>query len=200
MTEAAERDVRDMEIYSDILRAFGWAIVEFEDTLYRKYLMMSSRHSLTPREEFNRHLLRMHARGYISPLKLHGHKAWKKLVVEDRSDDSLVGRKIETVPEAPEKKPPHRRYVVSDSMILADDILRMMKTKMYPERDIELVRDILRQHASEMRRALCKSPESLLRYVDAHVPSLRKTIETILRSKGEDVLMLSLRLIETRAV
>ncbi len=199
MNRAIDSENHDSETYVDILRAFGWALVEFEDTLYNKYLVMSAKHSLLPREEFNRQLLRMHARGLISPLRLHGHKAWKKLVVEDTAGQGLVARTIETEDSA-ERRPAHyRRFMVSDSRILAEDILRTMKTKLYPERDLDQVREDIKRHAAAMRRALCSSRNEFLRYLDEKAPSLRELLSTILSSKGEDVLLVSLRLIETHA-
>ncbi|MFW9888152.1 MAG: hypothetical protein ACFFER_08220, partial [Candidatus Thorarchaeota archaeon] len=56
-------------------------------------------------------------------------------------------------------------------------------------------RDILMQHIEGMRRALLESPDEFMRYVRSNIPGLRKPMQHILASKGEDVLLLSLRLI-----
>ena len=201
MSKAIRPEDSESEIERDILRAFGWAIVEFEETLYRKYVVMSAPHSLMPRDEFNRHLLRMHARGHVTPLKLHGCKAWKKLVIEDRIEDTLRPRKIEMAKEPIPPRPEPKRFVVSDSHIIAQDIAKTMRSKLFPGRqDDEHVKNTVRQHASQLRRALTESRRSFIDYLDRKAPTLKEPMQLILSSKGEEILLLSLRLIETGAI
>ncbi len=190
------------EVERDILRAFGWAIVEFEETLYHKYLMMSVPHSLITREEFDRHLREMHAKGFISPLKLHGCNAWKKLVVEDDFDDTLKPRKIMVAETSlPKKEAKHKGFVVSESQIIAQDIVRTMKNKLFPGRpDNPQIRSTFREHAARMRRALTQSRNEFMEYLKKEAPTLTKPMELILSSKGENLLLLSLRLIENDSV
>ncbi len=193
----------DEEIERDILRSFGWAIIEFEETLYQKYLLLSAHQSLLSRERFEKYLKDMHAKGYVAPLELLGSKAWKKLVVEDDIEDTLRPRPIQIAGEEDREsaRRPAKEFVVSDSHVIASDILHTMESKLFPGQEIDpRVRERIKQHVSEMRRALSKSRRELMEYLKREAPSLRQTMELILDSRGEDLLLVSLRLIETGAI
>lgn len=66
------------KIDSDIIRSFGWALVELERTLYERYLVLSPNHSLTTIEEFRSHLKKMEEKGILSSLTLHGQTAYQR--------------------------------------------------------------------------------------------------------------------------
>ena len=77
-SEDAER-----EIEAGIVRAFGWAVIEFEAVLFQKFLVMSATSSLMTEEMFRKYLKDMEAKGYISPVNFHGNdwslsQKWKK--------------------------------------------------------------------------------------------------------------------------
>ena len=65
----------------DIMRSFGWAVVETEEALYQRYLSLSATRSLMPDKVFKSLLRQMEAKGYVSTLKLHGKKAYRRLLV-----------------------------------------------------------------------------------------------------------------------
>jgi hypothetical protein len=195
----------EREIEADILRAFGWSIIEFEPVLYQKYLHMSARSSVMLEGEFRKQLQEMHAKGFVSPLEFQGKKAWRKLVVESDMEEELQDEdEIRALIEAAKrarhkqrrkKKTPHGR-LVTESRIIAEDILSILRNKVIRgEMSDTVAREILMRHIKGMRRALLESPDEFLRYIRKHIPEMRKPMTHILASKGEDLLLLSLRLI-----
>ena len=198
-------DDYEREIEVDILRAFGWSIIEFEPVLYQKYLHMSARSSIMMEGDFRKQLQEMHAKGFVSPLKFQGKKAWRKLIIESEMEEELqdedeIRALIETAKRARhkqrrKKKTPHGR-IVTESRVIAEEILSTLRDKVIRgEMSDQTARDILMQHIEGMRRALLESPDEFMRYVKRNIPGMRKPMKHILASKGEDVLLLSLRLI-----
>ncbi|MHA1937980.1 MAG: hypothetical protein ACXABV_11580 [Candidatus Thorarchaeota archaeon] len=198
-------DDYEKEVEANIVRAFGWSIIEFEAVLYQKYLHMSGPSSVMLEEEFKKHLKEMHAKGFVSPLEFQRKKAWRKLVIEsdleeELQDEDEIRELLEAAKRARHKqrrkrKTPHGR-IVTESRIIAEDILSTMRDKVIRgEMSDEAARTILMQHVEGMRRALLDSPDAFLRYVRKNIPGMRKPMSHILASKGEDVLLLSLRLI-----
>ncbi|MFW9912091.1 MAG: hypothetical protein ACFFEU_06455 [Candidatus Thorarchaeota archaeon] len=198
-------DDYEREIDVDILRAFGWSIIEFEPALYQKYLHMSARSSVMLEGDFRKQLQEMHAKGFVSPLEFQGKKAWRKLVAESDMEEELqdedeIRALIEEAKRARhkqrrKKKSPHGR-IVTESRIIAEEILGTLRDKVVRgEMSDEAARDILMHHIRGMRHALLESPDEFMRYVRRNIPGMRKPMKHILASKGEDVLLLSLRLI-----
>lgn len=205
MIRRLEPDDYVREVEANIVRAFGWSIIEFEAVLYQKYLHMSGPSSVMLEEEFKKHLKEMHAKGFVSPLEFQRKKAWRKLVIEsdleeDLQDENEIRELLEAAKRARhkqrrKKKSPHGR-IVTESRIIAEDILSTLRDKVIQgEMSDDAARDILMQHVEGMRRALLDSPDEFLRYVRKNIPGMRKPMSHILASKGEDVLLLSLRLI-----
>ncbi|MHA2003808.1 MAG: hypothetical protein ACW975_10635 [Candidatus Thorarchaeota archaeon] len=198
-------DDYEREIEANIVRAFGWSIIEFEAVLYQKYLHMSGPSSVMLEEEFKKHLKEMHAKGFVSPLEFQRKKAWRKLVIESDTEEELQDEdEIRELLEAAKrarhkqrrkKKTPHGR-IVTESRIIAEDILSTLRDKVIRgEMSDDAAKVILMQHIEGMRRALLDSSEAFMRYVRKNIPGMRKPMSHILASKGEDVLLLSLRLI-----
>ncbi len=195
----------EKEIEVNIVRAFGWSIIEFEAVLFQKYLHMSGPSSVMLEGDFKKHLKEMHAKGLVSPLQFQGKKAWRKLVIESDMEEELqdedeIRELIEAAKRARhkqrrKKKTPHGR-IVTESRIIAEDILSNLRDKVIRgEMSDDAAREILMQHIEGMRRALLDSPDEFMRYVRKNIPSMRKPMSHILASKGADVLLLSLRLI-----
>jgi hypothetical protein len=85
---------------------------------------------------------------------------------------------------------------VTESRIIAEDILSTLRDKVIRgEMSDDAAKVILMQHIEGMRRALLDSSDAFMRYVRKNIPGMRKPMSHILASKGEDVLLLSLRLI-----
>jgi hypothetical protein len=189
----------------DIIRSFGWAIIEFEASLYQKYLQLSGANSIITEPQFKRFLMEMHAKGYISPLDFQGKRAWRKLVIEsdleeELQDEEEIRRIIlkarETRKGLKKKRMSPHDKLVTESRVIAEEILRTLKRKIITgEVTGNKATEVLLKHVRGMRRALADSSTEFLEYVKTNIPSMTKPMEKILHSKGEDVLLLSLRLI-----
>lgn len=205
MSDEMRLEEKEKNIDTSVIYSFGSAIIEFEDVIFQKFLVMSGVNSITTKEQFGRILSRMHSKGYIAPLEFLGRKAWRRLVVEDRLEDRLDPISVQkrsgdiTMPSKPEKLQRERdERLVSESRLIAEDLLKTMRGKLLGGRDLDAkARQVLVRHAAEMRKALTDSREELLNYVRSNTPSMSEPMQRILNSKGEDVLLLSLRLIET---
>jgi len=194
---------REAESELDIIRAFGWSIIEFEEVLFQKFLIMSGPNSIMTREMFAKNLAGMHSKGYIAPLEFLGRKVWKRLVVADVMEDTLSPRPMKTVPVGTETTLPGsgvrqvpEEHLVSESRVIAEDIVRTMRSGLFSGRDPDQrAKEILKRHASGMRRALSESRQGFLDYVRSNTPQVSEEMQTILSSKGEELVLLSLRLI-----
>jgi hypothetical protein len=191
----------------DIMRSFGWVVVETEETLYQRYLQLSAARSLMPQETFHLFLKKMEAKGYVEPMKLHGKRAYRRL---------LVGKDIgkELHPQVPldemhlalgslKAKPKFGKKirtrvtsdVVEDSDIVGQEIQRALEKWML--RDSGKVRKgAVHAHIANMMTALQESEEELFEYVRIELPGLLAEIGSILRTYGSDFLLLTLRLTE----
>ena len=69
----SEDQEREREI--GIVRAFGWAVIEFEAVLFQKFLMMSAKTSLMTEDMFRKHLKSMEAKGFVAPIDFQGSQA-----------------------------------------------------------------------------------------------------------------------------
>ncbi|TFG95929.1 hypothetical protein E4H12_12215 [Candidatus Thorarchaeota archaeon] len=198
----------EREIEIGVVRAFGWAVIEFETALYQKFLIMSASSSLMTEDMFKKYLRDMEAKGYISPVDFQRKRAWKRLVIESEMDEEIltpdeVRAFIEKARESEKKtqklKKPESENVVSESKALAENILQYLEIGM-PSR-IKIKRRIgeptLIDHVEAMHHALADSREDFLKYVRKNLPRVYEDIEKILDSKGEEVVLRSLRVIES---
>ena len=197
----------DREIEIGIVQTFGWAIIEFEAVLYQKFLVMSAARSLMTEDRFRKYLKNMEAKGYISPVDFQGRRAWKRLVIESDIDEQTltpeeVRAYIEQAKSSEKKKTPTKQVgenIVSESKALAEEILQYLEMGM-PSR-IRVKRQIgeptIIDHVEAMRHALAKSSDDFLKYVKKNLPRVYEDIEKLLKKKGEEVLLRSLRVIES---
>jgi hypothetical protein len=204
VSEDSGLEDREKNFETSIVYSFGSAIIEFEDVIFQKFLIMSGANSVMTKELFMKLLSRMHSKGYVAPLEFLGRKAWRRLVVEDRLEDRLEPIAVQKTskdtamsskPVRLRKKPDER--LVSESRVIAEDLLNTMKGRLMGGRDLDTkAREVLVRHAAGMRKALTESREGFLDYIRTNTPSMSEPMQRILNSKGEDVLLLSLRLIE----
>ena len=198
----------EREIEIGIVRAFGWAVIEFEAALFQKFLIMSARSSLMTEDMFRKHLRDMEAKGYVSPIDFQGKRAWRRLVIDSELEEEPltpeeVRQFIERTRAAEEKKESKKRptgeKVVSESRVLAERILRILEKDMlkqsYGRKKTD--RPTVIHHVEAMRQALAESREDFLKYVKEELPKTYKEMERFIDSKGEEVVLLSLRIIET---
>jgi len=198
----------DREIEIGIIRTFGWAIIEFEAVLYQKFLVMSAASSLMTEDRFRKYLKKMEAKGYISPVDFQGKRAWKRLVIESDIDEETLtpdevrayieqAKANETKKQSPIKHSSDN--IVSESKALAEEILHYLDMGM-PSRirvKPQIGEPTLIDHVEAMRHSLAKSREDFLKYVKKNLPRVHEDLEKLLKQKGEEVLLRSLRVIES---
>ena len=193
----------DREIERAIVRSFGWAVIEFEAVLFQKFLVVSGPTSLMTENMFKKHLTDMEAKGYIAPVEFQGKRAWKRLVIEsDMDEPELTPEEIRAFllkakeMDKTERKKPSGDGIVSESRALADTILRTLEKEMLAKRHRPGTRSMI-DHVEAMHHALMESREDFLEYIRKNIPRIQKKMGTLLEDKGEEVLLLSLRLIES---
>jgi hypothetical protein len=192
----------------DIIRSFGWSIVEVEETLYERFLHISSFRSLTPREVFQSHLREMEAKGYISPVHLHGLKGYKRLLADKEIGKSIypnvpldemrlaVGSiKARSKIEKQRAPPKVTEDLLSMSESVGKGIQAALENWMLRETG-RISKGAVHEHMKNMCYALSKSEEALFEYIRTQTPGILIEVGQILRSRGPDFLLLSLRVTE----
>ncbi len=190
----------------DILFAFGSALIEFEATLFHKYLVLSASGSLITREIFQEHLRSMEKKGYVSKAYLHGKVCWKREIsVNDLAQELSEGDidKDRPILEFVRSKYRHGTKVedgmVSGSSKVAEEIVRVMDNLLLTEYAGQAKANAkIIHHAREMRKALSRSSPNFIEYLERNVPELLQPMKQLLDTEGEDLLLLSLHLIESR--
>ena len=201
----AEGEAIEREIENGIIRSFGYSIIEFEPVLFQKFLTISGPHSVTTDAIFRKHLTRMHAKGYVMPVEFQGKRCWKRLVIEDDLQEEIptpeeILKIIERAKQKAKVEPRTSKKLVTVSMTIADEILRSLGSALTEEDDDnEIAKARVRTHVKRMRRALCSSESELIDYIRVNVPSLRGSMKQLLSTKGPELVMLSLRIIESTA-
>ncbi len=203
----SEEDI-EREIEIAIVRTFGWSVIEFEAVLFQKYLVMSALRSLMTEDVFRKHLKSMEAKGYLSPVEFQGKRAWKRLIIEsdfeelvltpEEIKDLIEKAKTESRSKTAVKKPQGEK-TVSESKALAVIILEYLEISM-PSR-VKVKRKIgeptLIDHVESLHHALVESRESFLNYIRKNLPRVYDEMEKILNTKGDEVVLRSLRVIES---
>lgn len=193
----------------DIMRSFGWAVVETEAALYQRYLHLSASRSLMPDKVFKTHLREMEAKGFVASLRLHGKKAYRRL---------LIGKDVgaEIHPKIPldemrlalgslKAKPRFGKKirsrmtpeVVEDSDIVGQEIQRALENWMLRDSG-RISKGAVHAHVANMMAALQESEEELFEYIRIEIPGLLADLGQVLRSYGPDFLLLTLRVTEHR--
>ncbi len=193
----------------DIMRSFGWAVVETEKALYQRYLNLSAARSLISSKVFRTHLRDMEAKGYVSSLKLHGTKAYRRL---------LVGKDIgeEIHPQVPldemrlalgslKAKPKFGKKirsrvtleVVEDTDVVGKEIQSALENWMLRDSG-RISKGAVHAHMANMMVALQESEEELFEYIRIEIPGLLADLGQVLQIYGSDFLLLTLRVSEHR--
>ena len=196
---------REMEIA--VVRAFGWSIIEFEAALFQKFLVMSAPTSLMTEDMFRKHMKNMEAKGYVAPVDFQGKRGWKRLIIESDFEDTdltpeevkefIEKAKLEERKKKTGKKKSEK--AVSESRALAEIIMRYLEMGM-PTRVVvkrKIGEPTLIDHVGFLHHALAESKETFLKYVRKNLPRVYDEMEKILNAKGEEVLLRSLRVIES---
>ena len=191
----------------DIMRSFGWAVVEMEDSLYQRYIRLSASRSLITEKTFRGYLRDMEAKGYVSSLKLGRKRAYRRLLI-----DKNIGKEIH--PQVPldemrlalgslRAKPEFGKKirskvtteVVEDTDRISQEIREALENWMLKESS-KVNKSAVHAYVANMLEALKKSEDELFEYVRTELPGLLGEIGLILRTYGQDFLLLTLRLTE----
>jgi hypothetical protein len=151
----------------------------------------------------------MEAKGFVSPLKLHGKKAYRRL---------LVGKEVgaEIHPKVPldemrlalgslKAKPRFGKKirsritpdVVEDSETVGKELQSAIEKWMLRDGG-KISKGAMHAHIENMMAALNESEEELFEYVRIELPGLLADLGQVLRIYGTDFLLLTLRVTEHR--
>jgi hypothetical protein len=204
LTESLNDEQDEALIEKAIIEAFGYSIIEFETTLFHKYLGSSGPNSLITPSQFKKYLMKMHAKGYLVPLYFHRRKAWKRLIIADFVGQDVIltetSEPIEPEPlivSAPQENEEQvHEHLVSDCKEIAEEIISTMRLQKQFESDTDQkARALLHEHVRKMHHALTKSRGQFYTYLERNLPDLREPLEQILKSRGEDKVLLGLHVI-----
>jgi hypothetical protein len=194
----------------DIMRSFGWTAIIYEDSLYERFLHLSSEASLTPFDVFRKHLLEMETKGYVSSFSLHGNRAYKRLFVEEQIGAPLYPR----VPldeirlalgsrKARQKRAAPRQLhitteVIHESELVGRSILFELKRYLAMEHGVDAVRrSVLVEHIDKICQALCQDENTCYEYLRRKAPGVITSVRGVIDTKGPNFLLLGLKLIES---
>ena len=206
MSNGLDADDLEREIEVGIVSAFGWAVIEFEAVMFQKFLLMSGPTSVITEEMFRKYLMNMEAKGYVSPVDFQGKRAWKRLVIETDTEEPAMTpeevrefiAKAQAVSKKDKKRDFSSEHRISESKKLADNIIRTLE-QIIPKAKVRRKQwePSLINHIEGMHKALIESKEEFLRYLKKNIPSAYVPMKKILNSNGEEILLLSLRVIES---
>ena len=204
MTDSFSEERTEVRIEKAIIEAFGYSIIEFEEVLFHKYLISSGPNSLITPLQFRKYLMNMHAKGYLVPLYFQRKRAWKRMIIADFVDHDVILTEtsepievepvIESAPQEEKKKV--QEHLVTDCMDIVEEIRSTMELQRRLESDTDQIdKAILHEHIRKMHQALTESKGEFYEYLDANLPDLREPMEQLLKSRGEDKVLLGLRVI-----
>ncbi len=206
MSRAYDSEEFERDIETGIVRSFGWAVIEFEAALFQKFLIMSGPLSLITEDMFRKYLMKMEAKGFVSPVDFQGKRAWKRLVIESEIDEQTMTPEevkefitnVQAVSKKKKKRDVSKEHRVHESKKLADDIIRTLEQVMPKTKTSRKPWEpTLINHIERMHKALTESKEAFLQYLKKNIPSAYGPMKKMLNSKGEEILLLSLRVIES---
>ena len=184
--------------------------MEIEETLYQRFLHLSAKRSLVERETFKAYLRDMEAKGYISPIHLHGLKGYKRLLAESELNTSVQPKvpldeirlalgSMKAKPEVQRKRDSTKMSgeLLDASETIGDAIQTALESWMLRETG-RISKGLVHEHMKNMCHALSESEEKLFEYISTYTPGILIEVGQILRSRGSEFLMLCLRLTEAK--
>ena len=204
MSDNAMPESQEKEIEVSIIRAFATAIIEFEPVLYQKFLMQTR--GLVTEDIFKETLTNMEGKGYVAPLKFQGRQCWRRIVTEDdvtaeyHDQDEVreIIEKGQTLALQTKRVIGEGTSLVTQTRRIAQEVLDLIKSQIPEAEELDKrVREKLRYQFETMRQKLADSEEDFLDYVQEIMPGLFDSLKEILNSKGVDVLLPALRIVES---
>jgi hypothetical protein len=205
LTDSLDDKQTEILVERDIIKAFGYSIIEFESTLFHKYLISSGTNSLITPSQFRKYLMKMHAKGYVVPIDFQRRRAWKRLIIADFVDRDVIltetSEPIETEPliisSPQEDSEKSHEHLVSDCKDITEELIRTMEMRKKSGFDSDWkAKAILHEHIRKMHHALTESRGQFYKYLDSNLPDLREPFEQLLESRGDDKVLLGLLLYE----
>ncbi|MFW9908504.1 MAG: hypothetical protein ACFFEF_08005 [Candidatus Thorarchaeota archaeon] len=195
----------------DVIRSFAWAIVELESILFERYTHLSMSHSLTTIDDFRKILRRMESKGFLASVDLHGKRAFKKLLIDKRVQEitaprnpneemklALASRRVKQK-EEPDFPTKVTSELITQSEATGEEIIKGIEELLARQTKAGKIDKIAAaRHIENMRIALNKSEEDLIRYIRKETPQILHRVQSILHYKGPDYLLLSLRMAEAQ--
>lgn len=206
MSHAYDSEELEREIEIGIVSAFGWAVIEFEAVLFQKFLVMSGPTSLITEDMFRKYLMNMEAKGYIAPVEFQRKKAWKRLVIESEIEEPAMTpeevkefiAKAQAASKKKKKRDVSSEHRIQESKKLADNIIRTLEQVMpKPKATRKPWEPTLIRHVERMHRSLSESKVEFLQYLRKNIPGAVEPMQKMLKTNGEEILLLSLRVIES---
>ena len=208
MPERGSSAEQPSDVEVDVIRSFGWSVMEVEETLYQRFLNISVNRSLVSRDEFRSILRDMEASGFISPIRLRGAKGYKMLIAEINMGRTTKPRvpldEIRLAVGSQKAKPlieKSRPTKINRELL---DMCETMGKAIQVELENWMLREtgriskgLVHEHMKNMCHALSESEDDLFDYVHEQTPGILAEVGEILRAHGSDFLLLSLRLTET---
>lgn len=206
-----ERGIKAEEptgIELDVMRSFGWSLIEAEETLFQRFLNLSATSSLVSRDNFRSILRNMEAKGFVAPIKIQGVKGYKKLVAEinmgrtmhprDPLDEMRLVTGSQKAKSLIEKAQPAKvnRHLLEMCETVGKEIQTVLENWILRENG-RISKGLVHEHMKNMCHALHESEEDLFEYIHEQVPGILVEVGQILQSYGSDFLLLSLRLTES---
>jgi hypothetical protein len=198
----SEEKAKELEV--SIVRAFATAIIEFEPVLYQKFLLQTR--GLITEEIFKQTLTNMEEKGFVVPLKFHGRQCWRRVATEDdvtaeyhdRDEIREIIEKSQTLAIPRRRAPEEGTSIVTQTRRTANEVLDLVKSEISESKDVDkAINEKLRYYFETMRQALADSEEDFLKYIKETMPSLYDPMKKILNSKGVDILLPALRIVES---
>jgi hypothetical protein len=90
LPEKGKLTERPNPVEVDIIRSFGWSIIETELILFERYIKLSSFRSLTTIKGFKKYLNEMVAKGFLSQETVHGQRAYRRLLLDDDLHETIL--------------------------------------------------------------------------------------------------------------
>ena len=196
------------DVEYDVIRSFGWALVEVEETLFQRFQSLSASRSLTTRDEFKAILRRMEAKGYVAPIRLHDQQGYKKLIAEINMDHKaepqvpldemrLVKGSIKARPKVRKEIPSKvNRELLEECETIGKEIQTILEDWMLRETG-RISKGLVHEHVKNMCDALRESEDNLFEYVHEYLYDILPEIGKVLQAYGPHFLLLSLRLAES---
>jgi hypothetical protein len=204
MSDNAVPEAQAKEIEVSVIRAFATAIIEFEPVLYQKFLLQTR--GIVTEEIFKETLDKMEGKGYVAPLKFQGRQCWRRIATEDdvtaeyHDQDEVreIIEKGQTLAMQTKRVIAEGPSFVTQTRRTAQELLDLVKSQITEAKESEkVVRERLRYQFETMRQKLADSEEEFLDYVQNIMPGVLESIKEILNSKGVDVLLPALRIVES---